>query len=68
MGKGGRSAHAFAAGRDDRIIRAQHILEGSVLSDRKTEELKQFAEERGLKTSGKREDLLIALHPFSKVR
>ncbi|CBJ49159.1 Fatty acid desaturase [Ectocarpus siliculosus] len=66
MGRGGRSAHAFAAGRDDRIVRAQHILEGSVLADNKTEELKQFAEERGLKTSGKREDLLIALHPFSK--
>lgn len=67
MGRGGRSAAAFAAG-NDRLVQAKHILESSVLADRDTEVLRQHAKDRGIKTDGTRDELLIALHPFSKVR
>lgn len=67
MGRGGRSAAAFAAG-NNRLLQAKHILESSVLADRDTEVLRQHAKDRGLKTDGSRDELLIALHPFSKVR
>ena len=66
MGRGGRSAAAFA--QRDRLVQAAHILETTPLKDTPTEELHQHAKDRGLKTDGSREDLLIVLHPFSKVR
>lgn len=66
MGRGGRSAAAFAA--KDRLVLGEHILETTPLKSSSTEELRQHAKDRGLKTDGTREDLLIVLHPFSKVR
>lgn len=66
MGRGGRSAAAFAA--KDRLVQGEHILETTPLKSSSTEELRQHAKDRGLKTDGTRDDLLIVLHPFSKVR
>lgn len=66
MGRGGRSAATFA--QRDRLAEAAHILESTPLKDTPTEELNQHAKDRGLKTDGSRQDLLIILHPFSKVR
>lgn len=66
MGKGGRAAAAL--GKGNRLGHAAHIFETTPLKDTGLEELRQHAKDRGLKTDGSREDLLIVLHPFSKVR
>lgn len=66
MGRGGRSAAAFAA--KDRLVLGEHILKTTPLKSSSTEELRQHADDRGLKSDGTRDDLLILLHPFSKVR
>lgn len=42
------------------------MLADSRLADRPTEELRKHAEHRGLKAEGTRDELLLALHPFSK--
>lgn len=66
MGRGGRSAHG--PGGASVAALAQHVIADSPLVDRPTAELKKHAEQRGLKNDGTREGLLVALHPFSKVR
>ncbi len=66
MGRGGRSAAPFVA--QNRLVQGAHVLETSPLRHAPTEELLQYAKDRGLKNDGSREDLLIVLHPFSKVK
>lgn len=65
MGRGGRAAYGPGG---DRVAFASHVLEDSPLADRPIAELQKHAEQRGLKTDGTRDDLLIALRPYSKVR
>lgn len=66
MGKGGRSA--YGPGGVSSVNLAQHVLADSPLADRPTAELRKHAELRGLKSEGTRDELLLVLHPFSKVR
>lgn len=65
MGRGGRAAYGPGG---DRVAFARHVLEDSPLADRPVAELRKHAEQRGLKTDGTRDDLLLALRPYSKVR
>lgn len=64
MGRGGDSA-AFAP---PTILVSKHVLTDSPLASRPVEELRKYAEQRGLKNDGTREDLLVKLKPFAKVR
>lgn len=61
MGKGGRvqpvTPLAFPA----------NVLERSVLAERPVAELKKLAEQRGLKSEGTRDELLVQLQPYAKV-
>ena len=66
MGKGGRSAHG--PGGASAVDLAQHVVADSPLADRPTSELRKHAEQRGLKADGTRDELLLVLHPFTKVR
>lgn len=65
MGRGGRAAYGPGG---DRVAFARHVLEESPLADRPIAELQKHAEQRGLKTDGTRDDLLLVLRPYSKVR
>lgn len=65
MGRGGRAAYGPGG---SRVAFARDVLEDSPLADRPIAELKKHAEQRGLKNDGTRDDLLLALRPYSKVR
>ena len=65
MGRGGRAAYGPGG---DRVAFARHVLEDSPLADRPVAELQKHAAHRGLKTDGTRDDLLLVLRPYSKVR
>lgn len=64
MGRGGDSSFIPPV----KVLVPKHVLANSPLAHCPEEELRKYAEQRGLKSDGSREDLLIKLKPFAKVR
>lgn len=64
MGRGGDSS----AIPPPKFLVPKHVLADSPLAHCSVEELRKYAEQRGIKSDGTREDLLVKLKPYAKVR